>query len=670
MFFLSLIVTGKAQGHEPIDSIGIDLEGIEVSADRSLNLSKGGNMRYNPDDIYGHLRIMGEADIIGELKRLPGSLSRGDFGSGVMIDGANPSQMIYRLDRVPVFFPYRFGGVFSTFNTPFYSRIDFERGFHKAEMPSRLGAKVDLSTIKKASAVSGTFNVGLLSSSLVLSVPMGERFLINVGGRISYVDELYGPFLKKDMDIRYRFHDLNLNAAYHVDKSNTLSLNLFESYDKLRYADDKYTTEDYMAWENKLASLTWRREGTVKMEHRVYFSSFSNKFDVVMSNLMLKMPSSLWMLGASGDISDIELSRNCVLTAGYELNFYKNRPQEMWIDGYGEDREENSVAVLNPIESRVFGDLKIYVADYLNIFAGLSLGYYYNTNHYNSFSVDPRVTLNFPVGAGAFNFHIGTYSQYIHQIGFSEAGLASDFMVVSGKDLPVERSVSFEADYTGMLPYGFNVSLNVYYRIISHESEYEGSLLNVLDNGYDMYSHIKSYNGFNTGVNLLARKAFGKFRVDFGTGYGIARRRRQDFRNYIRGRSEPGFSINAGVAYIPNVHWEFNANFRYNTGRPYTPVTAIYMIAGNVMMEYGVPNSSNFPSWQQLDLGATWKLFSGQNSKFPLTHLINVSLINAYGHRNTEMMTYTYNPEENVFHLKKINSLFRFLPSLSYSLKF
>lgn len=670
MFFLPLIISINATAQENPDSLSIQLEEIEIRATRAIPLSKGGNIQYDPDDFYGSIRLMGEADIVNHLKHLPGSFSRGDFGTGVMIDGANPTQMVYRIDKVPIFFPYRFGGVFSTFNTPFYSRIDFERGFHKGEMPSRVGSKVDLHTIKHSPAFSGTANIGLLSSSFSISVPIGERFLINMGARISYVDELYGPLLKKDMDIRYRFHDINLNAIYNIDGKNSLSLNLFQSYDKLRYADDKYLTRDHMAWENRLISLSWGRKGNINIENRVYYSAFSNKFDLLMSNLTLEMPSSLSMVGASGEISRIEISNHSLLSAGYELNLYRNSPQDMYIDGYGNEKEANRMPTAHPLEARIYGDVRIPMTHFLNLYAGLSVGYYSNTSKYHSFSIDPRVTLNIPVRPGSINLHVGTYSQYLHQVGFSEAGLASDFMVAAGTDLPRQNSISFEADYSCIFPYGLYFSINAYYRVINHEPEYEGSFLNVIDKDYNIYSHIYSCNGFNTGINLQLRKAIGKFRGDLGIGYGVARRKDPNYMKYIRGRSEPGFSLNTGLTYEPNLHWEFNANFRYNTGRPYTPVTAIYMISGNVMTEYGVPNSSTFPSWQQLDLGVTWKLFSGKNNRLPLTHLINFSVINAYGHHNVEMMTYTYNPESNIFHLKKIYSLYRFLPSISYTIKF
>ena len=47
-----------------------------------------------------------------------------------------------------------------------------------------------------------------------------------------------------------------------------------------------------------------------------------------------------------------------------------------------------------------------------------------------------------------------------------------------------------------------------------------------------------------------------------------------------------------------------------------------------------------------------------------------MSLLNAYGRENVEMRSFDINADTGDYRLRDISSLYRFLPSLSYTLKF
>ena len=86
------------------------------------------------------------------------------------------------------------------------------------------------------------------------------------------------------------------------------------------------------------------------------------------------------------------------------------------------------------------------------------------------------------------------------------------------------------------------------------------------------------------------------------------------------------------------------------------------------MMEYGPRNSARLPMYHRLDLGATYRFSTG--GCFPLRHEVNLSVINAYGRANVEMSTFTVNTLTGMYSRRDISSLYRFLPSLSYTIKF
>ena len=108
--------------------------------------------------------------------------------------------------------------------------------------------------------------------------------------------------------------------------------------------------------------------------------------------------------------------------------------------------------------------------------------------------------------------------------------------------------------------------------------------------------------------------------------------------------------------------------FNLASGRPYTPIKAIYFIGERLMMEYGNRNSARLPLYHRLDFGADYEFHTG--GRLPLTHRVNLSLLNAYGRRNVEMSTFTVDVRSGTYTRRDVSSLYRLLPSLSYTLTF
>ncbi len=83
------------------------------------------------------------------------------------------------------------------------------------------------------------------------------------------------------------------------------------------------------------------------------------------------------------------------------------------------------------------------------------------------------------------------------------------------------------------------------------------------------------------------------------------------------------------------------------------------------MVEYGRRNSRRLPAYHRLDLGANYRFHSGR-----FRHTVSLALINAYGHRNVEISTYTFDIANAKLGLRQVSSLYRFLPSISYTIDF
>ena len=659
---------------EPADSAAYHLNEVSVTASgqSSVKLLDGGDMRFNTSALAFGSRSMGEIDVVNSVKHIAGVNTVGDYGAGLMVDGAESSQTVYRIDRVPVFFPYRFGGIFSTFNTPHFRAVHFSRNIHDASFPARLGARFDFEAHNHASGFEGLVNVGLLSSSATLKLPVFKRFSAIVSGRISYVDQIYGPWLrKKETDLFYDFNDFNVTLNYEVDEDNVIYLNWFRSNDHLRYDDSNYVLGTSLRWKNDLLSVHWRHVGPVTSHHRLYVSRFSNKLNLSMPQFYMDVPSSIGMYGLAGDINVADVgSERVSLSSGYEVNGYDAALQSVDISGLGREYAGAGHGNDRALEIRTYAGLDCELSSLLNLKAGLSCSGFLNSDGYKVFSIDPRLTLSWRPSFGLLSLHLGKYRQFLHQVGFSETGMSSDFWLTANYKAPAQTSYSAVVNYSRSLAgTGMALSVEAYWRRVLGQPEYNGQILDLLDVNYDAYKYLIEGDGHNLGLFLILRKDAGLLNFTLSGGFGVARRRYAGLDRWIRGRTDPGFSFNADVGVRLDSHWDLGAVFALASGRPYTPARAMYVIAGNLITEYGDLNSARFPTYHRLDLSATWHVDQKAAGRI-IRHLVNFTLINAYGHRNVELRKQVVDIASGTFGVKEVASLYRFLPSLGYTIQF
>ncbi len=649
---------------------GYMLDELEVKAERErLMRLENGNIRLDVGQLNTGTRVLGEADLVLALKTLPGIVTTGDYGSGLMVDGAETSQTLFRIDGAPVYFPYRFGGIFSTFNSTHFKSVDFERNIHKADMPLRSGALVDVYPYPQNPGLSGMVNAGLLSSSLGLRYGDAKRWCVSLAGRVSYIDQLYGRLLKAtDTDLGYNFSDLNFNGAFSLGKHDELSVGAFVSTDNIKAEGGNYAMDTRIKWVNEVASISWKHTPSntgPDIKVTAYYSGYRSTLRLGMPGISLRIPASLKDIGFTSRFLNRlgDRDRFSVLY-GVEGNGYMVQPQWCQALGYGET-VFNKTGKQEFGEVRAYGNLTFEASEHWEFSAGLSLGGYFNGS-YRRVLADPRVTVIRKDGPQRITFHSGIYHQYLHQTGFSEIGLASNFWSGATLQAGVRTSYNFVAAWFRRFPDLFDINVEAYYKQIGNSAEYEGSVLEMLSNDYNSLSRILMTRGHSYGANLDITKHMGAMAVRVGYGYGDGWRKAGDEKMW-RSRTALGHSVKASADYRLGSHWSFSANFAYMSGRPYTPVKSIYIIAGNIMMDYGRRNSRRLPSYQRLDISANYIFKTG--GRRALTHIVNLSFLNVYGHKNVEMQYFIVNKETSTVRMVQMTSLYRFLPSVSYTLE-
>lgn len=352
------------------------------------------------------------------------------------------------------------------------------------------------------------------------------------------------------------------------------------------------------------------------------------------------------------------------VTVGGEAGGYSIVP--MWARLEGEAMQPTAPAVTQRcVELRAFADARFAPRPWVSFTVGLSASAY----GFKFGAVDPRLSAEFRHRGNTWTLAVGRFSQYLHLVGFSEIGLASNFWFGSNDKVKPQRSVDFSAGWSrDFLNGDLSLSASAYYKFVWSQSEYSGQVLDIINYDYRAEDNIFIADGYNVGFDVTAQKRFGALTGSVGYSFGRAMRHLPGSGESFRSLTDVGHQVKADAEYMFNEHWSVSAAFVYSSGRVYTPTRYLYLIANRLIAEYGRRNSGRMPDYQRLDLSATYRFRTG--GCMPMTHTVNLSLINAYGHYNVESQYFDIDSETMRYKLCRIYSLYRFLPSISYSIEF
>ncbi|MDE6812095.1 MAG: hypothetical protein K2J15_07065 [Muribaculaceae bacterium] len=701
-WFLFFITSSPLSGHaeaqserlpspQDPDTVLTILPDIEVKASGHSMFRKkeDGALSIKSEDIVRGARVLGEIDFINQLKQLPGITTGSDYSSGLNIDGSDGSQAQYLINGAPVIFPYRFGGIFSTFNTPHFDNMVFTRQ-SASLLPPVVGASFEFTpALRFRNGLEGEGNIGITASSLTILAGVDERFSIGISGRVSYIDQLYGSLLrKKNSHPEFSFYDLNADFGFRISDKDCIRFSFFHSQDNVKYRDRNYSMTTVLKWNNSLFNLLYARSGESDIETNLYYSAFNNSLGIEIPQFSLTGPSAVRSLGynlkigrkiTSGALSEWKMG----LYAAYDHIIPQWAIMQM-LNEIGDDSRSSSELPQDAFTALISGKIGFRLFPSRLIMAlESSIGLYssltYNSglplhsnakDYYSRFVVTPRISFQYMLPAGSLRLDCGWLQQPFHKVGFSDLGLSSDFRIEACHRAPVQQTLSISFGFSQRLPWlGFEINGGSYWKKLRNQAEYRGNVLEVIDTRYDPFSHLLISDGYNYGFYIAICRPFGLVTGELSYSYGDGRRHLHgSVSDKWKALNGDGHTLNASAVWHEGNHWEVSLSLLIQSGRRYTPVKALYALGGNIAMEYGALNSARLPSWQRLDIGGSYYFITG--SRYKLRHTVNLSILNAYGHKNVEMQYFILNADTGDYTLKKVYSLYRFLPSLSYSIEF
>ena len=614
------------------------------------------------------MKSMPMTDPLRNIQLLPGVQTTSENTGGTFVQGCNNSHNYTTVNGVPVYYPMHLLGFFSTFNSLHFRHVAFSKNMGLATA-NRLGAEVGMATSETLpTALGGDVDLGLLTAQATLRFPLGKRVGAIVSGRYSNVNLIYDELInsvRPNGDISYRFHDINATLLYTPTEKDVLTADFFQGSDYANLGIKSYKINTYLTWSNRTASLRWRRNnGNLSMDNRLYYTTYRSDLDVTQTDSRAYLPASIYTFGAK---SEQRYMAECgFFTYGGEVMSHTLSPQSPEITGsyatvYVPQQLQKAV------EGALFFQADFMLGDAIELIGGLRASAFHHECLQKA--IDPRLTLRYqPSNATTWQLTAGTYTQYLHQVGFSSNGLPSEFWIAASGNIPAQRaakvSMGLQQDLFGG---DYRLSVEPYFSRMAHQVEYRGNALGLLLEKYDLEANLVVGDGYNYGVDLMLQKNSGK--LTGWIAYSWAKAPRQFVRDgelvvypSVHNREH---DLNVVANYKLNDKWNFSATYIYATGTPYTEVKNGYVLGENAIFSYEEHNSSRYPTLTRLDVAATYQLPRYKR----IEHSVKFAVYNATFAKNP--ISYKYNNVKGSHIYKSPVYIFSTaVPSVSYFMHF
>jgi len=592
--------------------LNLDLEpGVESLDEVIIDGNKGVNeseitqmsvVSIKPAEIKELPAILGEKDVLKSLQLLPGIQGGTEGTSGFYVRGGTPDQNLIILDEAPVYNANHLFGIFSVFNGDAIKSIETFKGGFPARFGGRLSSvlKIDMKNGNKE-RFTGKFNIGLISSSLLLEGPIkkGKTSFI-FSGRRTYLDLLTLPFQQSSFKSGYYFTDFNFKIHHVINEKNKLYWSNFYGKDNF-YINDNFSPNDRfksrLGWGNISSTLRWNHQ-------------FSNKFfantSLIFSNYKFEVFSIDTFNGETNKyninsgINDYGLkvdfnyypSTNHSIRFGAHSTFHEFTPKQSKIEETGQNTISTN-QILESFESAVYFEDDWKITNKLSLSPGIRFSHF-QYEKLNYFKPEPRLAMSWNLKPDlAIKSSYSIMNQYVHLLSNSGIGLPTDLWVTSTDKIKPQISEQIALGLAkDFLEEGYAFTLEGYYKKMDNVISYkEGASFLVLDNlesdeEIDWEENITSGQGWAYGTEVLFRKKTGKFTG--WLGYTLSWSERQfDLINQGKkffARYDRRHDISLVGIYKPNEKITFSSTWVLSSGNNF-----------NLPDKVALSNTNNFP---------------------------------------------------------------------------
>lgn len=679
------------------------LKEIQVTAQRNKKIITGtmnGKLVLQADALASLPHMLGTTDMLRTLQLMPGVQTSGEINSGIYVRGGEPSHNQLLLNGAPIYNAMHLLGFFSVFNSGHFSKLTLLKSNVGSEYGGRLGAVLSMETkdsIVTKPTIEG--DIGLISSQGTLALPISSKSSLYVSGRGTYIDPIINAIQSSEdgTNLNYGFQDYNLTYVWKPSSQSKIIINGYYGGDKLSIKESLYQVDGGIKWHNIASSIRWLLTFNDKsrLEQTAFFSSYKNEIRMNQNASSMLFPSEIKDVGYKGYYYFQALGGEW--QTGLDYACHLTDPQYPVIKEMFGTNATTPLQRYKTHETGIFFQYRTFLTKQLGATLGLRYSSLFHTGSYqdkkfNSLGREEQAT-NYQQGElvkyyGGFEPHFSidyqlnanqkiilSYRlrrQYMNQVSVSGIGFPTDFWVPASKNILPQSAHTLSAGYyTSILGDAYEISLEGYYTQLRNQLEFDGEMLDMVNQRYNIEDRLLSGEGKTYGVELLLKKNRGRVTGWIGYTLGWSRRNFPDINN---GHSFPAkhdrrHDLSLAAIYRINNKWDCSAVFVYATGNAFTMPTALYMVGENAINEYGPHNGARMPAYHRMDISVNYWFTKSKTKESGL----NFSLYNAYARKNPIFLNvgvYINEDQKTVKIKKKGKHLYSLLPSISYRFKF
>jgi hypothetical protein len=687
---------------------GSELQEVKVTGIRRIeDRPEIGTTNLSLKNIKHIPALGGEPDVIKALQLLPG-VQGGDEGkSGLYVRGGSPDQNLMLLDDVPLYYVNHLGGFVSTFNVDALSDVKIIKGGFPARYGSRLSSVVDV-RMKEGNMKEfhGAGTLGLIAAKLMLEGPIiKDTMSYLISFRRFMYDLIMRPatyFITHGASMGYNFYDVNAKLNYKPNVNNRIYLSFYGGDDRLirkvKIKEDDTKAKITNRWGNMLGALRWNHIFSPVLFANTTLTYTQYRYTTRNYNKTENTETESTFLSAIRDING-KIDFEYFPLNNYKIRFGANGILHKYVPTSTTYKQTiNEITKIDTVYNEYTETAYEWNGYLENEFR---LGHIFSANlglRYSNYQIsdtafhafEPRAVLNIKfLPTTSFKLSYSYMQQYIHLLTSSGAGMSVDYWVPSTTILNPEKSHLYSV---GMAHTRRDVEFSIegYYKTMQNLITFTEGVAYLSGSGSWQSKVDNRGEGTSYGVECFAQKKTGRLTGWVSYTWSETNRQfvQQNFGKPYPFKYDRRHNFNITASYKISDRINVAATWVFGTGNPVTLALSHHYVIDDEMeqehtytdpghdltegWEYGSKNSFRMRSYHRLDVGInfTKKKRWGERTW-------NISIYNLYNRQNPyfyDLMT-PYEAEGigdwNDTELRYYQqSLFPFMPSISYNIKF
>ena len=672
------------------------------AADNNVSGAQTGISRLEITALKKMPTLLGEVDVIKNIKLLPGVSSVGEAATGFNVRGGNIDQNLILLDGAPIYNSSHLFGFFSVFNPNAIKDATLYRGGIPAQYGSRVSSVLDV--IQKEGnykKLSGNGGIGIVTGRLALEGPIiKDKTSFILAGRSSYSNWLIHRLPNASLrESRASFYDLSAKVSHSFNQNNKVSLSAYQSSDDFGFAVDTL-----YKWVTRTGSLKYTHIFTnnLLVDISAVYSNYTFKLLNEEENNAMEYSNGITSRHLKTDFT-YSLPRQDFRFGASTINYGFQPGKVKPTSGYSQILP-TQVQPEQSLESAVYWNHEYEFGPRLTLTYGLRYSLFNNYGKTSVFryedgvpkkqrtitdtlyfdglesiktyqGLEPRFSVKYSLSeVSSLKLGYNRMRQYIHLI--SNTAAASPIDIWKTSNIYIKPQVGDQISlgyFRNFAQNRYETSVEGYYKKIDNILDYKNGATLFLNPAIE--ADLLPGKGKAYGMEFIFNKIAGRLTGLMSYTYsrtqlkvnGATSEEKINRGEWYAANYDKPHTLNLVSSFQVKKRTSFSVNFTYSTGRPASVPLSYYIVGPFKVPNFGDRNSYRLPAYHRLDL--SWSVLTNHKKDKKWEGSWNISVYNVYGRKNPYSVFFKHitGAPPQTYQLAVVGVP---LPSVSYDFKF